>query len=354
MGCGLIWYVSGWKRLGEAGLRPATASDPAAAKRDARILRIGLGVAAAALGFGALAAMGIIPVTVAGLGAAFGWILALTPVCLFPALFFFGGFDKAEKRRLVVIMVLFFGAAVFWSVFEQAGSTLTLFGDSNTEAVLSLPFELFFALVLAAPDLLAWRWRRGQAGGASATVFASVVTLACAGAAAWLLLHRGDAFPSSFFQSANALFIVALSPVFAALWVYLGNRQPSSPAKFAIGLLFAGLGFAILIPIAGSSAKVSPLWLTATYMLHTIGELCLSPVGLSAMGRLAPRRIMGLVLGIWFLATSLGNFLAGFAASFYENMPLSRLFGAVAIVALIATALMAATIKPIRSLLSHG
>ncbi len=353
MACGLTWYVAGWKRLGNAGLRPASAGDPASSKRDKRMLLAGAGVAAAIVAFGALAALGIIPVTVAALGGAFGWILALTPVCLFPALFFFGGFDKAEKRRLLVIMVLFFGAAAFWSVFEQAGSTLTLFADRNTETVIGLPFALFFATVLAIPALLAWRWSRGQAGSLPAVGFATVVTLACAGAGAYLLSHRGQAFPSSFFQSANALFIVALAPAFAALWVQLGSRQPSSPAKFAIGLLFAGLGFAILVPIASATGRVSPLWLTATYMLHTIGELCLSPVGLSAMGRLAPRRIMGLVLGIWFLASSLGNFMAGFAAGFYENMPLGRLFAVVALVAILATAIMAATVKPIRAMLAR-
>ena len=102
--------------------------------------------------------------------------------------------------------------------------------------------------------------------------------------------------------------------MFAWIWLRLGERDPSSPAKFTIGLVFVALGFAILmIPgeAAAQGVKVSPLWLVVTYLLHTIGELCLSPVGLSAMTRLAPARVVGLMMGVWFLATSVGNYLGG-------------------------------------------
>ena len=196
-------------------------------------------------------------------------------------------------------MVLFFGSAVFWSLLEQAGSTLNLFAERNTDT---------------------------------------------------------SSIPSSFFQSVGPLSIVLLAPVIAALWTWLGKRQPSSPAKFALGLLFATLGFAVLIIAARLSAqgvKVSPLWLLATYLLHTLGELCLSPVGLSAMTKLAPQRIVGFVLGIWFLATSLGNFMAGFASSMYESMPLNNLFILITGIALVATLLMAASIRPIRRMLER-
>jgi POT family proton-dependent oligopeptide transporter len=140
------------------------------------------------------------------------------------------------------------------------------------------------------------------------------------------------------------------------MWVAMGKRQPSSAAKFTLGLVFVALGFGILIIAAKLSAqgvKVSPLWLLATYMLHTFGELLLSPVGLSAMTKLAPRRILGLVLGIWFLATSLGSFMAGFASSLYENMPLPTLFTAVTGVAIVTTLIMAASIGPIRRMLAR-
>ena len=121
------------------------------------------------------------------------------------------------------------------------------------------------------------------------------------------------------------IFVIALAPVFAWLWLAMGRREPSSPAKFALGLLFGGLAFAILVPAAYvvvSGAKVGPYWLIGTYLLQTLGELCLSPVGLSAMTKLAPVRAAGFMMGIWFLSTSIGNWLAGKAASMYSSMPL--------------------------------
>jgi POT family proton-dependent oligopeptide transporter len=115
------------------------------------------------------------------------------------------------------------------------------------------------------------------------------------------------------------------------------GTEPSAPTKFAFGLIFVGLGFAILIPPAQASGQLaSPLWLTATYFLHTIGELVLSPVGLSAMTVLAPPRIGGMMMGIWFLATSVGNFIGGRVSGLYESFALPTLFGAVAGFAIVA------------------
>ena len=174
---------------------------------------------------------------------------------------YFGLFRKDEEgRRMGAILVFFVAAILFWAVFEQAGSTLALFAEELT---------------------------RNEA--------------------------LGHAFPSSWFQSVNALFVMMLAPVFAWLWVRMGRSQPSVPAKFALGLLFLGLSFALMVPAAAATAagKVSPLWLLAVYFLQTVGEMCLSPVGLSAMSRLAPAHLAGLVMGVWFLATSLGNKLAG-------------------------------------------
>jgi POT family proton-dependent oligopeptide transporter len=114
----------------------------------------------------------------------------------------------------------------------------------------------------------------------------------------------------------NSLFILALAPLFAWLWVSLRERQPSIPMKFVWGLVFLGLSFAMLVPAAQLTAtgKLSPWWLIGVYFLQTIGELCLSPVGLSAMTKLAPVKLTGLVMGIWFLGTALGNKLAGVIA----------------------------------------
>jgi POT family proton-dependent oligopeptide transporter len=203
----------------------------------------------------------------------------------------------------VTILVLFVAAAVFWSVFEQAGSTLNLFAERSTDT------RLF-----------------------------------------------GIEFPASWFQSANPIFIVLLAPAFAWLWVRLGRSDPSSPAKFAAGLVFAAAGFGVLIVaarIAETGVKVSPLWLLATYLLHTIGELCLSPVGLSAMSRLAPARVAGLMMGVWFLATAVGNYLGGRVAGLYEALSLPSLFAIVTLLPLAAALVLALLVRPIERMLAR-
>src|SRR4030095_5341223 len=128
-------------------------------------------------------------------------------------------------------------------------------------------------------------------------------------------------FPSSWYQSVQPTFVVLLAPVFAGIWVKLGRRNPSSPGKFALGLLFAGIAFAIVafastfVPsISGDlteSQKDGPLWLVVVYFFQTLGELCLSPVGLSTVTKVSPARLVGLMMGVWFLSISIGNFIAG-------------------------------------------
>src|SRR4029453_12913667 len=207
--------------------------------RQRRQLGLGLLLVLAAIGLPILlSATGVVTIGAETIAGAFGWLLLATVVGFFGWLFLSASWTPAERRRLVVILVLFLGAAVFWAVFEQAGSTLNLFAERSTDATL-----------------------------------------------------LGMNFPTTWLLSLNSLFIIALAPAFAWLWVRLGRRDPPSPGKFAIGLLFGGLGFAILIVaarLASQGVKVSPLWLVATYFLHTLGELCLSPVGLSALTRLPP------------------------------------------------------------------
>ena len=356
---GLVWYLAGWRYLGDSGMVPAPVTETDTLQGRRRILTAGLLLSVGLLALVAvLSSTGAIVLTPEKVSKTFGAILAFTPLILFPALYFFGGYDRQEKKRIIVIMVLFFGAAVFWSVFEQAASTLNLFASRNTDLTITRGFAIALGLTLLIPAVLAIRWYRALPVKAPLALgFAVLVSALSLGAVYYLFGHQGEAFQASYFQSANALFIVVLAPLFATLWVTLGDREPSSPAKFAVGLLFVALGFAILIIAAKLSAngiKVSPLWLVATYFLHTIGELCLSPVGLSAMTRLAPQRIVGLVLGIWFLATSLGNYMAGFAASLYETMPLSTLFAVVTGIALVATIMMAVLIGPIKRMLARG
>jgi POT family proton-dependent oligopeptide transporter len=213
-----------------------------------------------------------------------------------------GGFSAQEWKRIAVVFVLFVFASIFWGAYEQAGSTLNLFGDRYTNNTV-----------------------------------------------------LGFAYPSSWYVSVQAFFVIALSPVFAWLWIKLGPRQPSVPAKFALALLFAGLAFVLLVPAGaaaqGGGIKVSPLWLVAAYFIEEWGELCLSPVGLSAVTKLAPTRIVSLMMGVFFLSNSLGNKLAGWTAGFFSSMPLSQLFGAVAAVCLVASVIMFALVKPVKTMM---
>jgi POT family proton-dependent oligopeptide transporter len=203
------------------------------------------------------------------------------------------------------VTVFFLAAALFWSLFEQAGSTLNLFADRDTRT-----------------SVLGWE------------------------------------FPSSWFQSMNSMFVWSFAGVFAWLWLALGRRgkEPSTPIKFSLGLIFVGAGFGVLVvaaSLAQNGVKVSPMWLTVTYLLHTFGELCLSPVGLSAMTKLAPVRIAGLVMGVWFLATSVGNFIAGRLAGFYEAMPLPALFTNIALFGVIAGLLLLPIAPPIKRMMGE-
>jgi proton-dependent oligopeptide transporter, POT family len=207
----------------------------------------------------------------------------------------------ADWKRIGAICVLFLFALIFWSVFEQAGSTLTLFADHHTRL-----------------SILGWT------------------------------------FPSSWFQSEQPLFVIALAPVFAWLWVRLGKYEPSSATKFTLGLTLTAIGFLIIIPAARLAetqhTRVSPIWLTLLYFVHTLGELCLSPVGLSLVTKISPKKVVGLMMGFWFLATSLGNFFAGWIASFADRYPLYRIFTVDFLLPAAGAIALAMLIRPLRSL----
>jgi POT family proton-dependent oligopeptide transporter len=238
------------------------------------------GIAIGALALVAILAMtGIINLTPARVRNVAGTSLLVITVVFFLQLFLDRGYSREERGRLFVIFAFFLCAAIFWSVFEQAGSTLNFFADRNTR-----------------------------------------IELPCYGP-----------FPSSWFQSLNALFIIIFAPVFAWLWVKLGHRQPASPVKFAIGLVGVGLGFLIMVPaskLAADGTLVSPGWLTSVYLVHTFAELCLSPVGLSSMTtRAAARR--RIVMGVWFLARR-SAFIATASSRRSSNLfPKEQLFGRV-------------------------
>jgi len=305
MTLGLLQYVWGARRLGDAGRYPVAAASPEAGARLRRRAAVWVGGGLAALVVFAVAiATGVIPVTPGQITDAYSYILLGITVAFFGWLFWAGHWTLAERRRLYVIGVFFVAAALFWSVFEQAGSTLNLFADRATNDTI-----------------------------------------------------LGYTFPSSWFQSLNALFIIIFAPVFAWLWVRLGHRQPASPTKFSFGLVGVGLGFLLLVPaarLAEHGALVSPLWLTGTYLIHTWAELCLSPVGLSSMTKLAPARIVSLMMGVWFLGAAVGNFLGGAAASFYGSMPLTELFGAVALMPIAAGIVMFLFRRPLTALMGDS
>jgi POT family proton-dependent oligopeptide transporter len=214
----------------------------------------------------------------------------LMPVVLIAGLisvFLTGIQDKLTKddwKRIGIILVLFAFATIFWMGFEQAGSSLNLFAEHITNRQITSAWE----------------------------------------------------FPSSWFQSVGPLFIVLFAPVFAWLWVALGRRQPSEEIKFVIGLIVTGLGFVVLAYASSLSGtgKVSLWWLVIVYLLHTWGELCISPVGLSAMTKLAPGKMVSLMLGVWFLSISMGSYFGGLVAGNFEpdQGALVGLFGKVALV----------------------
>ena len=287
MTLGLIQYVVMGRWMGSAGLTPGGATTPElAAKYKGQAIRYAGGAAAILVAVGLLAMAGVISLTPTLVRDVTGYSLLVITVVFFATLFLDRSWTSQERGRLWVIFVFFVCAAIFWSVFEQAGSTLNLFADRSTRNEI-LGFD----------------------------------------------------FPSSWFQSLNALFIIIFAPMFAWLWLTLGSRQPSAPVKFSLGLIGVGLGFLIIVPAAGlasGGALVSPMWLVMVYLVHTYAELCLSPVGLSSMTKLAPARVVGSMMGVWFLGASVGNFMAGQLAAFYEEMPLERLFMAISILPIVA------------------
>ncbi|MEO7192961.1 MAG: peptide MFS transporter [Vicinamibacterales bacterium] len=289
---GLLQYVFGSRALGDAGMHPGVPLSNV--ERGVLTRRLGLASLATLCAVGATAAAVMSgAITITTVADVTGYLLLLLSVVFFAWLFLAGKWAPEERARLWVIFAFFVAAALFWSVYEQAGSTLSLFADRSTRN-----------------EIL------------------------------------GHTFPSSFYQSLNPIFIMALAPMLAWLWVRLGPRDPSSPLKFAIGLIGVGAGVALLIPaarMAAAGSTVSPLWLTSVYLIHTLAELCLSPVGLSSMTKLAPARIVSLMMGVWFLGASVGNYISGRLAGLYDSsLPLDVLFQREALFAIICGAVMLA------------
>ena len=285
MTLGIIQYLLGQKRLAAVGHKPEIPAATAETGGGIDYLTLVLALVGGAIG--------------AGLGLYYGEALISA---LFPTVvgFFFGyllgiirHLQGDEFRRVIVIFILFVFSILFWMTYEQAGSSLTLFADRLTRT----------------------------------TIF-------------------GWTYPSSWFQAVPALFVIIFASIIGAVWLKLGDRQPSSPGKFTIGLFFAGIAF-VVIAVASTLAgngRVSPMWLVLVYFLQTIGELCLSPVGLSTTTKLSPARMVGLMLGVWFLSISIGSYIAGLATGLFagnDNTALTRGFGIFAGITLLAAIILA-------------
>jgi POT family proton-dependent oligopeptide transporter len=277
---GTIYFAFSQRDLGNAGLPPQDVS-PQARKRTWALFA-GIGVAAAVLAVALFAdgsppteqqlALGLFVCQVALAVAFFGYVLL------------FGGLDAAARKRVGVIVVFFICAVLFWGGFEQQGTTFNTFAFEYTDR----------------SALGSW-FADGQ-------------------------------HPATWYQSANPWFIIIFAPVFAWFWVWLGarNLDPSAPVKMGIGLLLLGVGFLVMMWAAkfvvSTGGRVGPVWLLLAYLFHTFGELCLSPVGLSNVTKLAPQKFVSRMMGTWFLGTAIGNTIAGlvggeFAEAKADQMP---------------------------------
>jgi POT family proton-dependent oligopeptide transporter len=224
-----------------------------------------------------LAASGAISLNANAIATGASYLIGLLAFAYFTYLLFYAGLTREERNRGWVLVALFVGCAIFFAGYEQMGASFNLFAQRYTDR------HLF-----------------------------------------------GSEIPAGVLQAVNPVFIIIFAPVLAVLWLTLGkrNRDFSSPAKFGAGLILLGLGFLVMYVAAGlvlTGHKVAMTWLVATYLLHTWGELCLSPVGLSSMTKLVPTRFVGQVLGVWFMATALGTNLAGQLSGDYDASKLESL-----------------------------
>ncbi|MCC7184937.1 MAG: peptide MFS transporter [Acidobacteria bacterium] len=305
MALGLVtFHLRAPRTLGQIGLRPSTTP---AEQQSVKMWTLGAVALLAAVVAGAMT--GVFTINAVALAQRTRDIIIGMAVIYFLYLFLLAGLTMDEKKRVAVILILFVFAAIFWSAFEQAPTSLNLFAQDFTDRM-----------------LFGWE------------------------------------VPILWLQSVNSLFVILFAPVFAWIWITLGNKglNPSSPAKFTFGLLFAGIGFLVMMQAAnsvldsGGLLKVSMMWLTVSYLFQTLGELSLSPVGLSSMTKLAPKKFAGQMMGVWFMAAALGNLVAGIVGGHVDpeqldQMPL--LFERTALSLFVAAAVLGVLIVPIRNMM---
>jgi len=267
---GLVVYRATQKHLGDFGMQPHPT--PPGKESQVQFMKLAIYAGTALLFLlTTLGLEGVVTFDAVSLSQASVYVIVAVAALFFGRVLFDGGLTTLERNRTVVLVALFIGAALFWSGFEQAGSSLNLFAERYT-----------------ARELL------------------------------------GIVIPAEWFQSLNPLYILIFAPFFSALWINLGRRNldPSIPLKFALGFLQLGLGFAfmwIAASLIQDGGQVLPTWLLLTYLFHTTGELCLSPIGLSATSKLAPRKYYSQMMGMWFFGAALGNLLAGLLAGEFSG-----------------------------------
>ncbi|MEM7048994.1 MAG: peptide MFS transporter [Acidobacteriota bacterium] len=301
---GLIWYKISENWLGDAGnYSGGDLGTPEYSQRRNVAFAVMGGVLILLVAFGYAVERGIFNISLTQIAESLTGIILLLVAAFFAYLLLQPSLSGIEKKRLGVIFFLFLAVAVFWSGFEQAGSSMNLFAEDHTDRMIG-----------------SWE------------------------------------MPTSWLQSVNPLFIIILAPIMGILWTKLGSRSPSIPFKAFLGLVGLAVGFFVLAWGAAGTVeggKVSPNWLVVTYFFHTVGELCISPVGLSAITKLAPKDRVGQMMGVWFIGTALGNVYAGLIAGRLEDLDPQPLFSAVGRNTIIAAA-VALLLTPVIRKLTGG
>ena len=314
----LIGLITFWhyapRTLGDLGLDIVRDPDPdVQQRRESRVKAIVWGTLAIIAVVFALAATGSITLDPQSIASNMTYVLLAAVIAFFAFVQVAGGLNSDERRQMLVILVLFLAAMIFWSAFEQQPTALNLFARDFT-------------------DRMVFGWE----------------------------------VPATWFQVINSFFIVLLAPVAAMVWIALGKSKRgdlSPPAKFAIGLAFAAVGFLVMffaarqVGSAGGLLLVSPMWLVASYFFQTVGELCVSPVGLSSMTKLSPRKYLGQVMGIWFVASAIGNLIGGLVGGHVdpENIQeMPKLFSTTATSLLVAAVVLLLLVRPISRMLQRS
>jgi POT family proton-dependent oligopeptide transporter len=246
---------------------------------------------------------------------------------------------KDEKNKVAVIVSVCFFVIFFWAAFEQTGASLTFFANEQTNrnfGWFKIPTWVIYVLSAGLLFYVITLFKKVSKNLSSAEdrllKNTTHVLLALFGlgivAANIYLFNSGqqvvskEEIPTAWFQSFNAVFVISFAPIFAWMWLKMGKKEPSSPTKMAMGLLLVGLGYlwiAYGVNNAQPGVKVSMIWLTLLYAIHTCGELCLSPIGLSLVNKLAPAKFASLLMAVWFTATAFGNKLAGSLSALYPE-----------------------------------